>query len=160
MKLRVLSLCLFLVLAPQAHADERLDLAREYVTASRLSEILATSSALVMRPIMEQLLSKEPSLTAEIRTEFIERFEKKFLARAPEMAEAFAKLMATEFSADELREATAFVKSPVGQHLLDFQPVLMQKGTEIGRVWGEQAGREAIQEVIDEMRSEGKLKTL
>ena len=52
------------------------------------------------------------------------------------------------------------MKSPVGQHLLDFQPTMMQKGAEIGRVWGEQAGREAMEEVINEMRSEGKLKTL
>jgi hypothetical protein len=160
MKLRALSLCLFLVFAPQAHADERLDLAREYVTASRVSELLANSSALIMRPILEQMLSKEASLSAEMRKEFIERFETKFLARAPEMAEAFAKIMADEFTADELREATAFVKSPVGQHLLDFQPVLMQKGSDIGKAWGEQVGREAIEEVINEMRSEGKLKTL
>ena len=160
MKIRALSLCLFLVLAPQAHADERLALAQEYVNASRVSELLATSSVLIMRPIVEQLLTKEPSLSAEIRNEFMTRFENKFIARAPVIVEAFAKIMAAEFTADELREATAFVKSPLGQHLLDFQPTMMQKGAEIGRVWGEQAGREAMEEVINEMRSEGKLKTL
>lgn len=163
MRLRAAALIVFsLVCSQPVHAQdaERLALAREYVSVNRIDTLLGQTTVILMRPLMQQLLAKEQALTEEIRVEFLTRFEKQFLARTPEIAEAFAGHIAQEFTADELKQAIAFLKSPVGQRMLDFQPEMMKRGSEIGRVWGEKAGREAMEEVIQQMRAEGKLKTL
>ncbi|HTL30050.1 MAG TPA: DUF2059 domain-containing protein [Tepidisphaeraceae bacterium] len=47
--------------------------------------------------------------------------------------EDMANLYCDEFSADELKQLTAFYKTPIGQKLADKQPVLMAKSGELGQ---------------------------
>jgi hypothetical protein len=157
MRLRLITsaFALSLLMSP-AHAQdaERLALAREFVEIQRFASSLATVSQVTMRPMLQALLAKEKGMTQKIRDEFIQRYEKKFLARAPAFADEIAAKLGQEFSSEELREAIAFSKSPTGQHLLDYQPTLMKLSSEMGSTWGVKL----CQEVMREMRAEGKLK--
>jgi len=69
-----------------------------------------------------------------------------FLARArqtvPQLLDSIVPVYTARFSQAELEQLVRFYESPVGRHLVEAQPEMLQESFEIGRRWGETIGRE------------------
>ena len=66
-----------------------------------------------------------------------------------------AALYATHFSADELRQITAFYKAPVGQKFLQVLPKVMQDSMALGQKFGESIAGDMRGRMIEELRKRG-----
>jgi hypothetical protein len=78
-----------------------------------------------------------------------------FNARMSELTEAVAAIYASNFSAEELRAATAFYQTPAGQKFLQKTPQVAQLTMAAGQKFGQSVGAEAQQRMMDELRSKG-----
>jgi hypothetical protein len=64
-------------------------------------------------------------------------------------------IYASNFSAGELRDLTAFYKSPTGQTFLQKTPLVTQQTMVAGQKFGQSAGAEAQKEMIEQLRNKG-----
>ena len=69
-------------------------------------------------------------------------FTKRFAAYRDQMVEEFAGLYAARFSAEELRQISAFYRSGTGAKFIAAMPELMQQGAEIGQKYALMVVRE------------------
>jgi len=76
-------------------------------------------------------------------------------ARMPELVAALAPVYAGNFTADELRQLTAFFRTPVGQKYLQKAPALVQEAMTIGNKFGEQMASDVQNRMIEELRKRG-----
>jgi hypothetical protein len=72
-----------------------------------------------------------------------------------EFAGAMEGVYATYFGADELRQLTAFYRTPVGQKFLQVMPKIAQDSMSAGAKIGEQIGAEAYKRMREELRKKG-----
>jgi len=66
-----------------------------------------------------------------------------------------AGVYAANFTAQELRDMTAFYRSPTGQKVLRLLPTVAQQSMRVGQAYGHRIGEEIKQRVIEEMRKKG-----
>ena len=69
-----------------------------------------------------------------------------FLARArrslPQLVDAIVPVYASHFSQAELEQLVRFYESPLGKHLSEVQPLILQESMQAGQTWGAAIGRE------------------
>jgi len=69
-----------------------------------------------------------------------------FLARArrslPQLVDAIVPVYAAHFSQAELDQLVCFYESPLGKHLSEVQPLILQESMQAGQTWGAAIGRE------------------
>ncbi len=69
-----------------------------------------------------------------------------FLARArrslPQLVDAIVPVYAAHFSQAELDQLVRFYESPLGKHLSEVQPLILQESMQAGQTWGAAIGRE------------------
>ena len=66
-----------------------------------------------------------------------------------------ATIYARNFTVDELRELTAFYRSPLGQKVQQKLPTVMQESMAMGARFGQEISREAGEQMINELRKRG-----
>ena len=76
-------------------------------------------------------------------------------ARVGEFAGAIGAIYATHFTADELRQLTAFYRGAVGQKFLQVMPKIMQDSMTVGQKLGESMALDARNRMIEELRKRG-----
>jgi uncharacterized protein len=81
--------------------------------------------------------------------------QEKMGARLGELSNAIAAIYANNFTADELRELTAFYKSPAGQKFLQKTPAVAAQTMAAGQKFGQAAAVDAQKQMTDELRSKG-----
>jgi len=81
--------------------------------------------------------------------------QEKMGTRLGELSNAIAAIYANNFTADELRELTAFYKSPAGQKFLQKTPVVAAQTMAAGQKFGQAAAADAQKQMTDELRSKG-----
>ncbi len=69
-----------------------------------------------------------------------------FLARArralPQLVDSLVPVYASHFSQAELDQLVRFYESPIGKHLSEVQPLILQESMQVGQTWGAAIGRE------------------
>lgn len=91
------------------------------------AQIKANKAIAPMKQVMRDFLSKQLSFES-LKEELIDLYVK-------------------EFSEEELKEITAFYRTPAGKKLVEKQPVLLQKGVELG-IRRVQASSAELQQLI------------
>jgi hypothetical protein len=72
-----------------------------------------------------------------------------------ELVDAVVAVYASNFSADEMRAATAFYRTPAGQKFLQKNPLVAQQTMLLGQKFGQSVGAEAQKQMIEELRKKG-----
>lgn len=80
---------------------------------------------------------------------------KRFVERKQEVIEMVAPLYAEKFTAEELREITAFYATPIGRKLVQELPGLTQRGVLVGMRWGQKIGEDVEREAREELKKRG-----
>lgn len=81
--------------------------------------------------------------------------QQKVAARINELMEAVVVIYSSNFSAQELRDPTAFYKTPTGQKLRQKTPALTQQTMIAGQKFGQSTGAEAQKAMIEQLRNKG-----
>jgi uncharacterized protein len=159
----VLTLCLPLLFGSgsarsQDASPEALAAAHELVTTAHLADAFQKIFPLMLQQMMQQL---KPAIV-QGRPDV----ERQFDATVPKMMEAFqgridsfvdgtTQIYAKHFTVDELRQLTAFYRTPAGQKYITLLPALSQEAMLMGRSIGAEIGKELQDRMIEEMKKGG-----
>jgi uncharacterized protein len=158
---RLAAIAIVLVLgSPAVHAQQQQPSAAAMATAKELITVTGATGlfAPLIAGVVEQakllFLQQDPSLSkdlndisAQIRTDLTPRFS--------ELSDEVARLYATNFSEQELKDILAFYKSPAGQKLLAQQPKVIDTSMKFAQDWANKLSDQVIAKMRDELKKKG-----
>jgi uncharacterized protein len=75
--------------------------------------------------------------------------------RIDELANELAMVYARNFTADEMRQITAFYRSATGQRFVEKMPAVAQQSLPVGQAWGQKVAAELQGRIAEELRKRG-----
>ena len=78
-----------------------------------------------------------------------------YASRSAELMNEVAKLYAIRFTEQELKDALAFYKSPLGRKLLEQEPNLLDQSMKNAQTWADKLSDEVIAKMRAEMKKRG-----
>jgi uncharacterized protein len=139
---------------PPASSPETLAAAQELVAASHAAEQLKTLLPLIMQQLKPAIVQGRPEIARDYDAAMPALIES-MSARSDAFAAGIAEIYAHTFTGDELRQVTAFYRSPVGQRFLEKMPVIAQESMAMGQKFGEEVAGDMRNRMIEELRKRG-----
>lgn len=139
--------------SPAPSADT-LAAATDLVATSRAAEQLKTLLPLIMKQLKPAIVQNRPDVEHDYDAVMPALIES-MTARSDAFAAGIAEIYARTFTADELRQVTAFYHSPVGQKFLEKMPVIAQESMAMGQKFGQEVAGEMRNRMIEELRKRG-----
>jgi uncharacterized protein len=154
----VCSLALAPMLAVPARAQQpsasALAVARELVTVKGVDKFWQPLIAGVVEQSRRVLLQSNPMLGKDLN-EIAVLLQAEYAPRKAELMNDVARLYATRFTEQELKDTLAFYKSPLGRKLLTEEPVLVEESMRNAQTWGDKLSEQVIARFRAEMRKRG-----
>jgi hypothetical protein len=141
------------VQAQSEDADARAA-ARELITTMKLGEQFKAMMPMIFNAFKPAFVQNRPDVDRDFDA-LVPILLEKMSARVKELEDAVVVVYASNFSAAELRDLTAFYKSPTGQKLLQKTPFVTQQTMAAGQKFGQSAGAEAKKEMMEQLRNRG-----
>ncbi|ONG58993.1 hypothetical protein BKE38_00705 [Pseudoroseomonas deserti] len=140
---------------PAGDRAEALAAARELIEASG-SQAQAEAGIHGSMAQMAQIVAQQSGQPVARVTEIFEGILlPEFRARLPELLDAMAASWASHLSAADLRELTAFYRSPLGGRLKVATQAVTQESLAFGAQWGQRIGLEALTKHREALRARG-----
>src|SRR6185312_4623891 len=127
--------------------DDYLQLADEVMTASKATDRITLLLDAMIPAIMPLAHKALPDISDAQFAELQVSVRDEMMKSLPILLSAEACLYVKHFSRDDL--------SPLGQNLITESPALIKESLPLGKAWGEQAGRAALERVIARYRNKG-----
>jgi hypothetical protein len=146
-----------LIAAParaQSPSPEAIAAAQELMATMRATDQLKAILPMIMQNLKPAIVQNRPQVEHDF-DEISRRLLEGFNARVNEVIALTAAIYARNFSTEELRELTVFYRGPLGQKLLQKQPTVMQESMAMGQRFGQEIGREAGEQMVNELRKRG-----
>ena len=124
-----------------AEEKEKVAIIRQILTVTRAAD-LAVGAIEAAVPIQRASNPRVPAV-------FWDRFLVQARERQGEFVDSVVPLYSRTFELTELKALLRFYQSPLGQRLLDTQPVLMRESMQIGQRWGARLGAEIGQQAAE-----------
>jgi hypothetical protein len=138
---------------PPAPSAASIALAKELITLKGAAQMFNPIPAGVIMQVRNQLMQTNTSLQKDL-DEVALKLAGELNPRVSEILDNAAKLYATQFSEQELKDVLAFYKTPAGQKVIKQEPQVLDQSVRFADQWAQQLS----QEVIDKMRTEMKKK--
>ena len=138
----------------QSPSPDAIAAAQELMTAMKATDQIKAILPLVMQSLKPAIVQGRPEVERDF-DDISRRLLEAFNARVNEMIVLGAAIYARNFSVDELRELTAFYRSPLGQKVQQKLPTVMQESMAMGARFGQEISREAGEQMINELRKRG-----
>jgi uncharacterized protein len=158
---RALVLALALILAASfgsAHAQQpsatALATAKELITAKGATAIFDPVVVGVIEQAKSVLLRTNPMLSKDLN-EVANKLRGDYAPRSVEILNDTARIYATRFTEQELKDVLAFYKSPLGQKLLAEEPRILDEGMRNAQTWANKLSEEVIGRIRVEMKKRG-----
>ncbi len=152
-----LALCLAFV-APAAYAQQptpgAVAVAREVVATTGSMAIFNPLVAGVIEQARLLFLQQNPGMAKDLN-EITAKMRTDLAPRLNEVNEEVAKLYASAFSEQELKEILTFYKSPVGKKLLNEQATVVDNTMRFAQNWANSLSDEVIGKLRDELKKRG-----
>ena len=155
-----LAACLTMVLlaagpaSAQAPTPDTLAAARELVVVMRTAESFKAIMPIIVKNLKPAIVQNRPQVERDYDA-IIPLMLESMNARVSEIIDQIAALYARTFTAEELREVTAFYRGPTGQKLVEKLPVITQESMMIGQRFGQAVAGELRGRIVDELRKRG-----
>jgi uncharacterized protein len=81
--------------------------------------------------------------------------QKKYAPRVSELVDATARIYATHFTEQELKQLLAFYQSPVGKKALVEEPKVLEESMANAGSWGDNLSQEVIGDMREQMKKRG-----
>jgi hypothetical protein len=138
----------------QSAPPDAIAAAKEFVEAAKTAEQFKTLMPLIMQQLKPMVVQGRAAV------------EKDFDAIAPAMmdlanervgkfTEAIVVIHASNFTADELRQVTAFYRTPAGEKFRDKTGLIAQQSMVMGQKFGEQLMQDLQTRIKEELRKRG-----
>jgi hypothetical protein len=128
--------------------------ARELVTASRATDQVKMLLPAIMQQLKPAIVQGRPEVARDFDAVMPQLIDA-MAARSEAFAEGIVLIYARNFTADELRQVTAFYQGPVGQKFLEKMPVIAQESMAMGQKFGQDIAGELRNRMIEELRKRG-----
>jgi hypothetical protein len=138
----------------QSPSPESLAAARELVAAMNVPEQLKAMMPIIMKNLKPAIVQGRSALDRDYDA-IVPILLEAFHARLGELSESVVAIYSSTFSADDLRAATAFYKTPAGRNFLQKMPVVAAQTMAAGQKFGQALTPEVQKRVIEELRKRG-----
>jgi uncharacterized protein len=128
--------------------------ARELVTTMKLEDQFKALLPMVMKTIKPAIVQNRPDVERDFDA-LMPVLLAGMQTRLGELSDAVVAVYASNFSAEELRAATAFYRTPAGQKFLQKNPLVAQQTMLLGQKFGQSVGADAQRRMIEELRNKG-----
>jgi hypothetical protein len=129
--------------------------AKEILAMKHASAMYSAAVPNIVERTKDQLLQTNLNYQKDLN-EVAVIVAKKFAGRQEEIGDGMAKVFATEFTEQELKDLVTFYKSPLGQKLLTTEPKAIQDSMAYMNQWAQQFAETVNGEFRAEMRKRGK----
>ncbi|HVX75674.1 MAG TPA: DUF2059 domain-containing protein [Bradyrhizobium sp.] len=150
----VLALLLIAPVQAQSPDAESEAAAKELVSIIKVGDQFKALLPLILQQLKPAIVQNRADVERDYDA-LVPIIQDKMMARITDLEGSIVAVYAGNFSAAELHDLIAFYKTPTGQKLLEKTPLIAQQTMAAGRKFGEVAGREAHQEMVDELRKKG-----
>jgi uncharacterized protein len=128
--------------------------ARELVVTMRTADQLKNLMPIFMQQLKPLIARGRPDVDQAIDA-LVPTLMEGMLARSDEFVDLVAAVYARNFTAEELRQVTAFYRGPVGGKLLEKMPTITQESMLAGQKWGQAVAGELQTRIVEELRKRG-----
>jgi uncharacterized protein len=128
--------------------------ARELVTTMKMEDQFKVLLPMMMKTIKPAIVQNRPDVERDFDA-LVPLLLAGMEARLSELSDAVVAVYASNFSAEELRAATAFYRTPAGQKFLQKNPLVAQQTMLLGQKFGQSVGADAQRRMIEELRKKG-----
>jgi hypothetical protein len=139
---------------PQSPSPEAAAAARELVEAARTTAQFKTLLPLMMQQMRPVVVQGRPEVERDY-DRIVPLLMELANRQVGEFAEEVAALYARNFTVEEIRQVTAFYRSPVGQKFLEKTPVIAQESMVMGQKFGQRIVQDLQTRMRDELRKRG-----
>src|SRR5260370_21835946 len=129
--------------------------AKEILAMKNASAMYANAVPNIVEQTKNQLMQSNLNYQKDLN-EVAVIVAQKLAGREKEIGDGMAKVYASEFSEQELKDLVTFYKSPLGQKLLSTDPRAIQFSMSYMNQWAQQFGETVNGEFRAEMRKRGK----
>lgn len=154
--LAIAALCLAVAVPARAQQPTpgALAAAKELLKVKRAHVMFDPLIPGIIESVKNTFVPTNPGLIKEF-DEVAALLRKEFETRHGEVIENFARLYAAKFSEQELKDITAFYKTPVGQKLLNDEPAILDEGLSQAQAWSRKLADEVMVRFRAEMKKRG-----
>ena len=138
----------------QTAAPEATAAAKELVEVMRATDRVKVMVPMLMQQLKPAIVQGRPEVERDYDA-MVPEMLSAMNARLGELADSISAIYATHFTADELRQVTAFYRGPVGQKFLQAMPKIMQDSMMAGQKIGESIAIDTRNRMIEELRKRG-----
>jgi uncharacterized protein len=128
--------------------------AKELVTVKGAKTLYEPLVAGVIEKAKGMFLQTNPMLGKDLN-EVAAKLRADLAPRSAEVLTDTARLYATRFTEQELKDTLAFYKSPLGRKLLAEEPIIADQSMKSATSWAEKFSEEVISKMRTEMRKRG-----
>jgi hypothetical protein len=128
--------------------------AKEVVSLTGSTAVFTPIVAGVIEQAKILFLQQNPGLAKDLN-EIAAKLRTDLQPRVSEISDEVAKLYATAFTEQELKDILAFYKSPAGKKLLDQQPNVVDGSMKFAQTWGNALSEEVIGKMREELKKRG-----
>jgi len=139
--------------APQPSPGALL-LAKQIVQVKNVKDVFAPIIPGVVKKARDLFLQTNFMYQKDI-DEVAFNVEKQFTPRVTELVDASARIYATHFSEQELRDLLNFYQSPLGQKALAEEPKVLDQTMVFAGTWADNVSQEVIQSMRIELKKRG-----
>lgn len=140
--------------AQQPPSATALATAKEVITVKGAAGIFDPLVPGVIEQAKSVFLRTNPMLGKDLN-EVAAKLRADYAPRGADVINDTAKLYATRFTEQELKDALAFYKSPLGQKLLVEEPKILDEGMRNAQTWADKLSEEVIGKIRAEMKKRG-----
>lgn len=146
------------VSSPAAYAQQpsaaAMATAKDIVTISGSTELFTPLIAGVVEQAKLLLLQQNPNLS-KVLNEVAEKLRADLAPRFVELGNETARLYATSFTEQELKDLLAFYKSPLGKKVITEQPKIADSSLRFAQNWANALSDEVIAKMREELKKRG-----
>jgi hypothetical protein len=147
-----------IVWAPAVQAQQpsanQMSLARELISLKGGIGIYDPIIPGVIERAKGMFLQSNPMLGKDLN-EVAAKLRADYASRTGEVRDIVVKLYAARFTEQELKDALAFYKTPLGKKMIEWEPKILEQSMGEANTWAEKLTEEVIPKIRAEMRKRG-----
>lgn len=143
---------------PAAHAQQppaaSMSVAKQLITTTGATAVFTPLIAGVVEQAKLLYLQQNPGLAKDLN-EVAVKLRTDLQPRFSELNDEVARLYATNFSEQELKDILAFYQSPAGKKMLNVQPKVIDSSMAFAQNWANKLSDEVVGKIREEMKKRG-----
>ena len=139
---------------PQQPSPTAIATAKELITAKGATALWEPLVPGVIEQAKSVFIQANPTLIKELN-EVAVKLRAEYAPRSAEVVNDVAKLYASRFTEQELKDTLAFYKSPLGRKLLTEEPSILDQSMRNAQSWADRLSQEVIGKIRTEMKRRG-----